>query len=360
MSSDNITIEKLSEIESTLQSPDMYFGDIKVSNIQGYGYDDENNEVYKTKNLISSVLLKMVDELLMNCTDNYIRSEKSSTKMTYIKVNINGNKITIENNGLSIPVNKYKNTETYIPEIVFTSLFSSSNFNNERTGAGKNGVGASITNIMSNEFNIDITNNNVNYKQNITNNCKNINKPTIHPKQEENHVKISFIPDMKRIIDIGLDPNDKQKGIENIVFNNTLPFIKRRVLDIAMLMNKYVDVYLNNNCLSDITLQKYAKMFIGETKFIEFKKTNIFDILIPTNTNEKNKNIITFVNNIYVSKGIHISNIIDQISSYVGKRLKLKDDKFDSCKKVISRNLSIIKKFNVFNPMFEGHCKYKL
>lgn len=361
MSSDTITIEKLSEIESTLQSPDMYFGDIKVSNIQSYGYDDENNEVYKIKSLSSSVLLKMVDELLMNCTDNYIRSAKSSTKMTYIKVNINGNKITIENNGLSIPVNKYKNTDIYVPEVVFTSLFSSSNFNNERTGAGKNGVGASITNIMSNEFIIDIINNGKEYKQKITNNCKNINKPTLSDKpNNDNHVRISFIPDMKRIIDIGLDTNDKQNDIENIVFNNTLPFIKRRVLDVAMLMNGCVNVYLNDKQLSDITIQKYAELFTGETEFIECKRLNTFDILIPINATERNKTIITFVNNICVSKGIHINNIIDQIAKYVSKCLKLKDDKADNCKKIISRNLSIIMKCNVVNPMFEGQGKNKL
>ena len=157
-SQDNITIVKLSEIESTLQSPDMYFGDIKVSQVQGYTFNEKTMKVCKAKELISSVLLKMVDELLMNCTDNYIRSIKSSTKMTYIKVDIIGDKIIIENNGLSIPITKYKDSEIYTPEIVFTSLFSSSNFNNERTGAGKNGVGASITNIMSSLFEIDIIN----------------------------------------------------------------------------------------------------------------------------------------------------------------------------------------------------------
>lgn len=358
---DSVQIVKLSEIESTLQSPDMYFGDIKVCQQQGYTFDEKTMKVNKGKGLISSVLLKMVDELLMNCTDNFIRSAKSSTKMTYIKTDIIGDKIVIENNGLSIPVNKYKGTKQYTPEIVFTSLFSSSNFNNERTGAGKNGVGASITNIMSTLFEIDIVNNGKHYTQLITNNCMNIGEPTIMDTPDEgNHVKISFIPDMKRITDMGLEDDERVKNVDKIVFKNTIPYIKRRVLDIAMLMNGCVDVYLNSVKLEGITLEKYYNMFVGEMETLHFKKSNIFDILISTEMTERNKTIITFINNINVSKGIHITNITNQISAYVSKRLKLKEDKTANCKKIITRNLSMLMRCNVKNPMFEGQGKNKL
>lgn len=381
-----VKIEKLSEIDSILQSPDIYFGDIKVANTQGYTYDETTNKVNKDKQLISFVLLKMADELLMNTTDNYIRSKNTNTKMTYIKVNIDGERINIENDGLSIPIIKYKNTEQYVPEITFTSLFSSSNFNNERKGAGKNGVGASITNVMSNEFIIDINDNDLNYHQVIHNNCKNIDKPIIskindsnksnskdnktnsknkqNGKQNNNHVAISFIPDMKRIISIGLDKDEMIKDAEKVVYNNTIPFIKRRVLDIAMVMNNCVNVYLNDVNLSNINLQTYANMFMSNSndnlEFVNFKKMDLYEILIPTNSSEKNKTIITFVNNICVSKGVHITNLIEQIYKYVCKQLKITGDKIDNVKKIISRNISIIMKCNVINPMFEGQGKNNL
>ena len=360
-SQDEVVIVKLSEIESTLQSPDVYFGDIKVDNIQGYTYDEQKHKVSKSKELVSSVLLKMADELLMNCTDNFIRSSKSKTKMTYIKVNIGKDNIMIENDGLSIPIERYKGTDVYTPEIVFTSLFSSSNFNNERTGAGKNGVGASITNIMSSSFEIDIVNKNKHYNQLITNNCRTINKPTIEKvSNTNNHVRITFAPDMKRIVEMGLDGNEFDKNIEKTVFNNTVPYIKRRVLDVAMLTHGNIDVILNGKTLSDVSLQEYFKMFISDCETIECNKSGTYRILIPTSLSEKNKNIITFVNNINVSKGVHITNIINQISKFVATKLKLKADKADTCKKIISRNMSMLMICNVKNPMFEGQGKNKL
>ena len=139
----------------------------------------------------------MTDEILMNCSDNFIRSMKSvNNKMTYIKVRINEKKrlISIENDGLSIPIKKNKEYNVYVPQLVFSSLFSSSNFNDKRTGAGKNGVGASITNIMSTYFAIDIVNDGKQYFQSFENNCHDISEPEITKTDEPNHVKISFIP----------------------------------------------------------------------------------------------------------------------------------------------------------------------
>lgn len=363
-SSELVKIVKLSDIDSALQSPDMYFGDIKVSNSTGYIYDETKNIISKNKALISQVLLKMVDELLMNTTDNYIRSMNTKTKMTYIKVNITNDIITVENNGLSIPIKKYEDTDLYVPQIVFSSLFTSSNFNDKRTGAGKNGVGASITNIMSSQFIIDINCDGMNYKQVIENNSKIINEPIIKAvKGEDNYVRITFKPDMKRIINMGLDDETKKdKNIIKTVYNNTIPFIKFRVVDVAASMNYYksVKVYLNNVELKDMTLLEYSKKITGHDDFINCKKSNVFDMYISTTFNKNNKLIITFVNNIKVSKGIHIDKIIDQISDYVSKQLKIKGDKIKDCKKIISGSICLIMSCNTINPMFEGQGKNKL
>ena len=125
--SSKVEIIKLSEIDSVLQSPDVYFGDIKVDKYNDYTYDPEKKTIQKQKNIISQVLVKMTDEILMNCSDNYIKSEKSDQQMTYIKVNFTekNKQITIENNGLSIPIKYDKKYKTYTPQVVFSSLLSS-------------------------------------------------------------------------------------------------------------------------------------------------------------------------------------------------------------------------------------------
>lgn len=379
--SETVEIIKLNEIDSVLQSPDVYFGDIKIAKYNDYIYDYKTNTIEKQKNIISQILLKMTDEILMNCSDNFIRSMKSiNNKMTYIKVRINEKKrlISIENDGLSIPIKKNKEYNVYVPQLVFSSLFSSSNFNDKRTGAGKNGVGASITNIMSTYFAIDIVNDGKQYFQSFENNCHDISEPEITKTDEPNHVKISFIPDMKRIIKLGI-PKDsdlkeqlknENKDIEQTIFNNTLPYIYRRVLDVAVSLynndtKKNAKVYLNKVELNGVSLIEYAALILNkeptESNFIEFTKDKIYDIVLYTNPSDKmQKTIISFVNNINVNDGIHINNLLKQISEYATKKLKTNKDDKQRVKKIIESSLSMFIKCNLLNPLFEGQGKTKL
>ena len=346
--SNSIEIKQLEPIEHVLQNPDMYFGDIKISQTNSYCYDEKTNAVYKERVNTSSVLLKMVDEILMNASDNALKSLKSKTKMTYIEVNIDEKKgvISIKNNGLSIPI-KLQDGK-YLPEIAFTNLFSSSNFNNKRVGAGKNGVGASITNVMSKIFLIEIMCDNIYYKQIIRDNCKNIAKPTIENKQSDNFVKISFAPDFKTILSI----SNAKCNVKDM-FVNTIKLIKKRVLDVNMLMSDYnITTSINNVKLPKMNLLKYANLIVGEDKdneWLKFKNKQ-FELLIKRG----NKLVMTFVNNISVTSGVHIKNILDQIEQFVSNKLKAKDVK------TIKNNLVIFMKCSLMNPMFEGQSKTKL
>ena len=355
--SSDINIKQLEPIEHVLQNPDMYFGDIKVSQVNGFCYDIDNNEVKRDKLIVSNVLIKMVDEILMNATDNAIKSYKSTTPMTYVKIKINkDNKvISIENDGLSIPIRKNKQSDKYLPEIAFTNLFSSSNFNNNRTGAGKNGVGASITNVLSSTFVIDIVCDNIRYKQVIKNNCKTINEPSIKEVDKNNYVNISFRPDMNKIMKIA-------KSNENIndVFNNTLLFINKRILDVNMLLSYYdITTYYNDNEMPNITFEDYANMFIKDTKpFMKFTKDKLYEILIKDASTKATPKInISFINNIAVSNGSHIKNVLEQIETSVAKKLKIKKDEVDKSLKIIKSRLIIFMKCNLVNPMFEGQSK---
>ena len=359
ITSEDINIKQLEPIEHVLQNPDMYFGDIKVAITNGYTYDEQTNTVNKERLNVSNVLLKMADEILMNASDNAIKSMRSKTKMTYMNVIIDETKglISIVNNGLSIPIRKTNENDNgvYLPEIAFTNLFSSSNFNSNRTGAGKNGVGASIVNVMSRLFLIEVQCDNVYYKQLIQNNCKTINKPTIESRQGENYVKISFIPDLKTILTIS-HSNDKAKD----VFINTAKFIRKRILDVNMTLSYYgIITTLNNVKLPRLTLEDYANMIAPAptneaNNFMQFKNKK-FELLIR----QGDKLIVSFVNNIAVSSGVHIKNVIDQIEQYVVSKMKLKNDDIKMVK-TIKNNLTLFIKCSLTNPMFEGQSKSKL
>lgn len=357
ITSENIEIKQLEAVDHALQNPDMYFGDIGIKQINGYGYDVEDNVIYKNKSTISFVLLKMVDELLMNVTDNALRSQRSKTPMTFMNVSINKNthRITICNDGLSIPLKKMNGK--YYPEIAFTNLFTSSNFNDNRTGAGKNGVGASITNVMSIKFIIDIVCSGKRYSQTITNNCKQIDPPVITKTKVDDYVCISFIPDMVRICNI----SSYNESVKNEVFDGTLPFIMKRIFDVNMLLQYYnVTSYFNNEELPETTLLDYANMLYGNIDFMRFTNSNYYEILIGLSDKNVKIKDTSFVNNIAVSSGIHLSNIYKQITEKAIEVIKCDKKNAENIKKTIKSKLVIVMRCNVTNPMFEGQGKNKL
>ena len=80
--------------------------------------------------------------------------------MTMIKVTIDSqnNKITVWNNGKSIPIEMHKKEQVYIPELIFGHLLTSSNYDDsmKKVTGGRNGYGAKLANIFSKTFKITV------------------------------------------------------------------------------------------------------------------------------------------------------------------------------------------------------------
>ena len=89
-------------------------------------------------------LYKTFDELIVNAAD------KTQRDGTYDSIKISFNRdeksITVENNGIGIPVSIHKEHNVHVPELIFGNLLTSSNYNDaeKRTTGGKNGFGASL------------------------------------------------------------------------------------------------------------------------------------------------------------------------------------------------------------------------
>ena len=76
--------------------------------------------------------------------------------MKYIKVIINQeeNLISIKNGGKGIPIEIHKEYNIYIPELIFSILLTSSNYNDDvkKVTGGRNSLGAKLNNIYSKKF----------------------------------------------------------------------------------------------------------------------------------------------------------------------------------------------------------------
>jgi DNA topoisomerase-2 len=132
--------QKMTHHEHILKLPDTYIGSIKEDMREMWVYDDDKNMIVKRDILYIPGLFKIFDEIIVNARDQTIRSAECRN----IKVTINKDegRITVWNDGSNIPVKIHDEHKIWIPEMIFSHLLTSSNYNKTgKTVGGKNGYG---------------------------------------------------------------------------------------------------------------------------------------------------------------------------------------------------------------------------
>ena len=90
--------------------------------------------------------------------------ETNDPNIDTLKVNIDVDEgtVSVYNNGGGIPIEMHSEEMTYIPELIFGHLLSSSNYDDDdkKLTGGRNGYGAKLAYTYSHEFTIDIADNN--------------------------------------------------------------------------------------------------------------------------------------------------------------------------------------------------------
>jgi len=189
-------IVALSDFEHVLLRPDLYVGPVEQS--------DEvirviKNGTIETKNKpISLGFYKLMNEILDNSFDE---AKRLNGKMSEIKIYFDSktNKVTVFDTGEGFlkGTEKNKKTKKNNIETALTMLRAGSNFKNneiDNTVLGTHGIGASVVNILSDEFEIHTINKTHNYKQKWEQ-FKTIEKTEEKRKsKEKTGTKISFIP----------------------------------------------------------------------------------------------------------------------------------------------------------------------
>lgn len=343
-----VEYKQFTDIEHVLKRTEMYLGDCKYIESNECVYDYINNICSYEKLKYSPGLLKIFDEAISNSFDNKTR-DNNQHKMTYIKININGKEISIENDGYSIPIEIFENTNKYIPQVLFSELRSSSNYNNKRSTSGLNGLGIKLTNILSKKFNIKIVNNNIMYEQTIENNNSIIYKPNISKINNNNYVNISFIPDLDKI--------DEEFNKDNSLWDSTLKIIYKKIYEIKGLFGSTLNIFINNVELPDITFENFAiNMKNGDFDFkYKYIKTQYFTLFISLSNSWQQ---ISFVNNIKTkSGGGHVDYILNNITDAIIKRGKFTET---NIKNTIKSKLYIVLSAYIQNPVFTSQSKEKL
>lgn len=194
--------------------------------------------------------------------------------MKTIKVNINSilGEISVMNDGKGIPVRKHqKEKELWVPELIFGSLLTSSNYddNVKKTTGGRNGYGAKLTNIYSTEFTVETfdSERKLHYLQTWRNNMSDKTDAQVkHRDGSGDFTKITFKPDLKRF------KLDKLDADHVAIFT-------KRAYDMAGVIDKRVTVYLNDTKIPIANFEEYIKLYMDteenkELPFIHYKCTH--------------------------------------------------------------------------------------
>ena len=253
---------KLSGIEHVLKRPDTYIGNVGLETKTMFVATNFDEDLRNTKMVYKDVtyspgFIKIFDEAITNASDHAIRTNKVS----FIKVIIENNIISIENDGPGVPIVIHDKEKIYIPEMIFGHLLSGENFDDtqERFLGGRNGIGIKCTNIYSTEFNLETADGKKLYRQKFKNNMSTKTKPQTR-KSKKSFTKITYKPDYERFSMVNID-------------DVTLSILVKRVFDIAA-YNPTLRVSFNGRVIPVRAFRDYMKLFLKDDADIYYEKIN--------------------------------------------------------------------------------------
>jgi DNA topoisomerase-2 len=287
-------------------------------------------------------LLKIFDEIVTNSVDE---SKRAGSKLNTVKVNIDRttNYINIWDNG-GIPVVKHTQHKEWIPEMIFSSLKSGSNFNDEeqRTGAGTNGVGSTLTNIYSKEFTVTTCDGANHFTQTFSNNMRKRTAAKVK-KSTKGFTEINYLVDFEKFALTGID-DDHFKMIE------------KRVYDIAA-CNTGLKIYFNGKLINIKTFDDYIKYYTKDY-FYEAKKDKTWSLGIALSNNGFQQ--VSFANSTDTyDGGTHVDYVMNQIISQL-REFFMKKHKVDVRPGELRNHMFLFLDSTVINPSFSSQTKEKL
>lgn len=338
--------------------PDSYVGSLEKADAECWIL--ENDKIVNKEIKYVPGLYKIYDEIIVNAIDQFTRLDRDESvknKVTIIKVNIDkkSNTISVYNNGNGMPVEVHKKEKVYVPQMIFSMLLTSSNYdkNEKKFTGGKNGFGAKLTNIFSTEFIVETVDAERKKKfiQKFSDNMKVIGKPEVTRCTAKPYTKITFKPDLKNFFHMDELEDD------------IIGLMERRVIDMAVCTGKTVNVYLNDKKIDCTTLDKYVNYYFEDRveKLYSQSDNGNWEVCVVVNPEVKFQQM-SFVNGIHtVNGGQHVDAVCKHINRKILNVIKKKGYKRKKDIKITGENLKnnmfIFLRSLIVNPSFKGQIK---
>ena len=329
------TYQVLDEISHVRKRCGMYAGSTSVETQDAYIYNPDTKRMESRKISIAPALIKIYSEIL----DNAIDESRRADGMTAIKVTVSDDgTISILDDGRGIPVVIHEDTQKYIAETVFSNLRAGSNFNDEEDQdlIGTNGVGSTLTNILSTSFKIESADGKKQFTQTFRQGMRERGEPKI-TESTKHFTRITFTPDWEFFKLAGLDEDHKLR-------------MYKKVVDAAA-TNPQVKFYLNGEQIKVKNFSDYIALHDESFVYDDGKDFKVgvtkFDRLQQ----------ISFINSVETYQGgSHVTYITNQIVDALRAVIK-KKHKVDVSPGDIRSHMCVFISGRVNRPRFSSQTK---
>jgi DNA topoisomerase-2 len=352
-------VQQKTDKQHILDNPDTYIGSVETVDSNMWIMNEASDKIIEKNISYIPGLFKLFDEGIVNCRDHVVRMQSkieqnvdNSLPVTYIDVAIQEDgTIVMINDGNGIDVVQHPEYKTWVPELIFGHLRTSTNYNKEekKIVGGKNGFGFKLVLIWSTYGQIETVDHirGLKYTQEFKDNLDTICPPKItKASKAKPYTKITFKPDYQRLGINGLTPD-------------LIALLKKRVYDISAITDKSIKVKYNSSIITTKNFEQYINLYIGEKgvapRVYEEANSRWEYAVALTPTNEFIQ--VSFVNGIYTSKGgKHVEYILNQItrklSEYIEKKKKVKVNPNS-----IKEQLVLFLRCDIENPAFDSQTK---
>lgn len=331
------TYQVLDEIDHIRKRPGMYAGSISAETKDMYAYMTETKKMELYELNVIPAFIKIVSEILDNSIDE---GKRAPDVMDSIRVELHEDgSISIQDNGRGIPVEIHPQTGKYIAETVFSNLRAGSNFNDDEDQQliGTNGVGSTLTNVLSTSFKIESCDGKKLFRQEFTNGMREIGEPKI-TNHTKNYTKITFTPDYEYFKLDGLDEDHRLRIIKKVVD--------------AAATNPKIKFYLNGERILTRDFSDYIAMYADEFVYDDTK-----DFKVGISKSDNGFQQISFVNSVETYEGgLHVTYCINQIVDALRVIIK-KKHKVEVSPADIRNQMTIYISANVNRPRFSSQSK---
>ena len=210
------TYQVLDEIDHIRKRTGMYAGSTSEQTSQEWIFDLTTKKMVKREISYIPALVKIFSEILDNAIDE---SRRAPEALDCIRVAFEDDgTISVQDNGRGIPVQIHEQTGKYIAETVFSNLRAGSNFNDDEDQQliGTNGVGSTLTNVLSTHFRIESCDGKKLFKQDFWKGMRERDEPTVKP-DTKNRTKITFVPDYEFFKLPGLTEGNRLRMMKKVV-----------------------------------------------------------------------------------------------------------------------------------------------